>query len=102
MCIRDRYYVGEAVCRHKAIVCAIVAAENGYKTRMIDGSSSNINGHIQTQAFIEGEWRWLCLDSDFIVFECSQDDFAPEREFSSWGFSKQYVDLIKEVNASEV
>lgn len=90
----DGEYVGEAVCRHRAAICAFVAAEQGYPTRMMYGPSNNIADvwHIQTDALIDGEWVPLCIDSDFIVFECERNDwYTVESEKDPWRYIEYHL-----------
>ena len=48
-----------AVCRHKAVLAALVFA-NEYPVRIAWGPVNEESGyHAQAQAYIKGEWRWL-------------------------------------------
>ena len=48
-----------AVCRHKAVLAALVYCEE-YPVRVAWGPMNEESGyHSQAQAYIKGEWRWL-------------------------------------------
>lgn len=47
------------VCRHNAILAALTVGEK-YPVRLVWGNvSGNWQNHVQAQALIDGQWRWL-------------------------------------------
>lgn len=80
------------VCRHNAVMCALVVGEH-YPVRIMHGPTDTPYwNHAQAQAYIDGQWQWLCL-SGGEVFVCEQDHwFSPEKEATiqeALGWSKQ-------------
>ena len=57
--LRNDFPALEPVCRHKALVCAIVAAER-FPVRLVVGFLNGIP-HVQTQAYWDKEWIYIRL-----------------------------------------
>jgi hypothetical protein len=69
-------------CKHMALVAAAIFEQDGYATRIMYGSLIGQGGyHVQAQAFIDGEWRWLRSKAVFVYVKV-QDQFIVEREYS--------------------
>jgi len=65
-------------CRHTAAMCKTVVEEQGFETRTVRGKTLTGTWHRQTQALIEGEWKWLSTNG-VEVYVSSQDFwFEPE------------------------
>jgi len=73
----------EAVCRHKAVMAALVYSEY-YPVRIVRGPSDNGEYHVQAQAYIDGKWRFLAISPVQITVSTEeQDDFyTPEKTFN--------------------
>ncbi len=78
------YQKWDGACRHEASYSALVAGE-WYPVRLAYGKmiptgtawNGERQGHIQAQAKIDGEWKWLCVIKGR-VWVCSQDQFTVE------------------------
>lgn len=64
------------VCRHNAMYNALVLGDVAHKKVRIAWGPTSFKGinHAQAQAFVDGEWRWLCFDGAEPDF-CNQDNF---------------------------
>ena len=76
------FYIGNGVCRHKALIAAIIAQEQGLDSKIAVG---NIGGEPHNQAFvvIDGQKYWL--HTDRITVWASRDkieNFQQTRETS--------------------
>lgn len=76
------------VCRHKAMLAAIVAAESGHHVRIASGITKSGGHHAQAEALIDGEWQWLCVGRMWDVYTCEQDHFTP---LERWTVNDYYV-----------
>lgn len=79
-------------CQHEALVAAMVYMQE-YEVRiaygqMRDGSAA----HVQAQAFIDGQWRWLqCYPRTFRAEVGEADDFEPEMYFNLKRYFQQVL-----------
>ena len=69
-------------CPQYAIASYLTAVNNGYKARLLVGPTSNpAMGHVQAQAYIDGQWVWL---RTVLFVEAGAQDgwYTPSREVS--------------------
>jgi len=75
-------------CRHQALYTAYVAIER-YPVRIAYGHINN-NPHVQTQAYVDGQWYWLVKSNDSVKFT-EISNFTPTHYFEF----ADYVDWVK-------
>ena len=76
-------------CRHEATYARSVFGEQlGYWRQ-----DAFVGLHSQAQAFVDGQWRWLCVDFP-LVYQCSAEPrFFPDRYFTFLEWQWQMVRL---------
>lgn len=88
-----RYFT--PVCRHEAVMAALTVGER-YPVRLmwgntdlgIDKAGQMFNAHVQTQAFINGQWQWLQVIGGRVQTG-GQDNFKPSDSFTVREFIDQ-------------
>jgi hypothetical protein len=67
--------IGQPVCRQNALFVAMVAGEV-HPVRIVYGPvvGDEGNGHVQTQAYIDGRWQWLTLINGK-VYQSDREEF---------------------------
>ena len=78
----------QSVCRHEALIAAIVEAEHGYHVRIVSGTTADGGKHAQAQRLKGDEWQWLYVDLFWTVKTCDQDNFTPH---DYWTVNDYYV-----------
>lgn len=63
------------VCRHNAMISALRLSEE-YPIRIAYGFIGGIdNRHVQSQALIDGEWKWLSVMENDVYISKKDDEF---------------------------
>ena len=83
ICLHGCGQTFEPVCRHKALMAAVLVGEQ-YPTRIATGPSGPDTSHAQAQAYING-WKWLRVDRG-IVSVGSQELFTPQDYWPVWAY----------------
>ena len=81
----------EAVCRHKAVMGALVYSEQ-YPVRIAWGPNDIGSYHAQAQAYIDGEWYFLhVIPMQIIIVTDEKDDwFTVEKTYDLESYLNQF------------
>ena len=83
------HVIGFGSCRHEATYAALVAQDQGLRTRICSGwSSSALTRHAQAQALVSGQWEWIHAH-DARVYVSGSDEFSVDECFTVEEFMKK-------------
>lgn len=90
----DQRYEVYGVCRHDATYALCVAGKI-YPTRMTFGDWGRPAGHNKSQAFVNGEWKWLCVDYPAVYFCPGDDGYIDKVYYTSKSWVVYYAAYLK-------
>lgn len=85
------------VCRHEATYAISVFGEK-YPVRVAVGDRQGVY-HSQAQAWVDNDWRWLSVGSNFVVRISAKDEtFTPKLYYVPWVWFAERISVMVQEN----